>query len=40
MTNRLIGINVSEYISKTRLILMSMLAILVHVKLVIEASIP
>lgn len=40
VTNRLIGINVREYISKTRLMLMSMLAILVHVKLVVEASIP
>lgn len=40
MTKRLIGINVREYMSKTRLILISMLAILVHVKLVVEASIP
>lgn len=40
VTNRLIGINVSEYMSKTRLILMSILAMLVHVKLVVEASIP
>lgn len=40
VTNRLIGINVREYMSKTRLILISMLATLVHAKLVVEASMP
>lgn len=40
VTKRLIGINVREYMSKTRLILISMLAMLVHAKLVVEASMP
>lgn len=40
VTKRLIGINVREYISRTRLILISILAMLVHVKLVVEASMP
>lgn len=40
VTKRLIGINVREYISRTRLMLISILAMLVHVKLVVEASMP